>query len=114
MEKVLIVVDAPGPAEFIFPVIPFLKGYKIKIVTVKDSPTKVLENYKPVCIDRENEAIPFFRDFNPDSLWFAVSSLVSGPYIVRQFTELAYRDEKKIICFQDIWGNHRWPSNLQL
>ena len=114
MEKVLIVVDAPGPAEFIFPVIPFLKGYKIKIVTVKDSPTKVLEKYKPVRIDRENEAKLIYRDFNPGALLIAVSSLVSGPYIVRQFTELAYRDGKKIICFQDIWGNHRWPSNFPL
>ena len=114
MKKILIVVDAPGPAEFIFPVIPLLKGNKIKIVTVKESPTKVLAKYLPIRIDQESEAEPIYRRFNPDALLIAVSSLVSGPYIVRQFTELAYRDGKKIICFQDIWGNHRWPSNFQL
>src|SRR3989344_889551 len=104
MEKVLIVVDAPGPAEFIFPVIPFLKGYKIKIVTVKDSPTKVLEKYKPVRIDRENEAKLIYRDFNPGALLIAVSSLVSGPYIVRQFTELAYRDKEENHLFSRYLG----------
>lgn len=114
MKKLLIVVDAPGPAEFIGPVIPLLKYYELKIVTVKESPTKVLAKYNPTRIDKESEAEPIYRKFDPDALLIAVSSLVTGPYVSRQFTELAHRDGKKIICFQDLWGNHRWPANFEM
>jgi len=114
MKKILIVVDAPGPAEFIAPVIPLLKSYKLEIATIKESPTAVLSEYKPIRIDEESKAESVYRSFDPDVLLIAVSSLVTGPYIIRYFTELAHRDGKKIICFQDLWGNHRWPSNFQM
>lgn len=114
MKKILIVVDAPGPAEFIAPVIPKLKSYSLKLVTVGESPTKVLAKYKPIRCDSESKAELIFKKFNPDVLLVAMSSLVTGPYVNPKFTELAHRDRKKIICFQDLWGNHRWPVNSKV
>jgi hypothetical protein len=116
MLKILIVVDAPGPAEFIAPVIPELrsKNYQLKIVTVGNSPTKILSKYKPIRIDKESEVEPIYNKINPDILLVAMSSLVTGPFVNPKFTELAYRDGKKIICFQDLWGNHRWPVNFKV
>ncbi|GEM_PF-1508389 len=115
MKKLLIVVDAPGPAEFIAPVIPLLaKKYKIRVVTVKDSPTKILAKYKPVRCDSESEAEPIYKKFKPDALLAAISSLTLGPYVNNEFTKLARADGKKIICFQDYWANHRWPMNFKM
>lgn len=114
MQKILIVVDAPGPAEFVAPVIPELKAYNLKLVTVGKSPTKILSKYKPIRIDKESEAESVYERINPDVLLVAMSSLVTGPYVNPKFTELAYRDGKKIICFQDLWGNHRWPVNFKV
>lgn len=120
-KKILIVVDAPGPAEFILPVIPLLNarsdmghGYELKIVTVKDSPTRILKKYKPIQCDTEAEAEKIYEKFQPDFLIIAMSSLVLGPYINLQFTKLAHEDKKPIISFQDFWANHRWPMNQKI
>lgn len=114
MKKILIVVDAPGPAEFIAPVIPRLKTYNWKLVTVGPSPTKILAQYKPIRIDKENEAEPIYKKFDPDVLLAAMSSLVLGPYAINEFVGLAHADSKKIICFQDYWANHRNPMNFKM
>ncbi len=115
MKKLLIVVDAPGTAEFIAPVIPLIKGSaKIQLVTVKESPTKILERFKPIRCDQESGAAAIYKKFSPDILLVAISSLVTGPYVNNKFTELAHSAGAKIICFQDIWANHRWPVNFKM
>lgn len=116
MRKLLIVVDAPGPAGFIAPVINELrsKNYELKIVTVKESPTTILAKQKPIRCDKESEAESIYKKFNPDFLLVAMSSLVKGPYVNNKFTEIAHANGKKIVCFQDFWANHRWPMNYKM
>ncbi|TSC89541.1 MAG: hypothetical protein G01um10143_31 [Parcubacteria group bacterium Gr01-1014_3] len=114
MSKILIVVDAPGPAEFILPVIPRLTTYNLKLITVGNSPTKILAAYKPLRIDSEAEATKIYTEINPDILLVAMSSLVLGPYVNQKITELAHADKKKIICFQDYWANHRHAMNFKM
>jgi hypothetical protein len=114
-KKIMIVVDAPGPAEFIESVIPLLqKKSELLVVTVNtaaEAAYKVLKKYKPLRCDREKDAEAIFNNFNPDILAVATSSLVLGPYSNGRFTELAHKSNKKIICFQDFWANHRWHMN---
>lgn len=114
MKKLLVVVDAPGPAEFIAPVIPKLSNYDLELITVGESPTKILAKYRPIRLDQENKATAVYKKFNPDALLVATSSLVLGPYVNNKFTKLAHSDSKKIIAFQDYWANHRWPMNLKM
>lgn len=114
-KKILLVVDAPGPAEFILPVVPLLKKKcEVSVVTVKDSPTRILGKYKPIRCDKEEDVENIYKKINPDILLVAISSLVLGPYVNNKFTELAHRDSKRIICFQDFWANHRWPMNSKM
>ncbi|MDP1719117.1 MAG: hypothetical protein Q8L24_01690, partial [bacterium] len=114
IKKILIVVDAPGPAEFIAPVIPLLKkSADIQIVAVKESPAKILARFKPMRCDKESEAEVFYKKLSPDVLLVAISSLVTGPYVTARFTKLAHTAGARIVCFQDIWANHRWPVNLK-
>ncbi len=115
MHKLLIVVDAPGPAEFIAPVIPLIKKFaKVQAITVKESPTKILAKYKPIRVDEEAQAEPAYRAFQPDALLIAMSSLTTGPYVNNKFTNLAAEESTPIICFQDFWANHRWPMNFKM
>lgn len=115
MLKILIVVDALGPAEFIDPVIPILsKSFELRIVAVKESPAKIMKQHKPVLCNSELEAESIYKKFKPDILLVATSSLVLGPFVNNKFTELAYADKKKIVCFQDYWANHRWPMNFKM
>lgn len=117
MKKILIVVDAPGPAEFIEPVIPLLKqdaGIDVSLVTVKESPSKILSKYNLLRCDHEEDAELIYKNINPDILLVATSSLALGPYVNNVFTELARADGKKIICFQDFWANHRCPVNFKM
>ena len=113
-KKILIVVDAPGPAEFILPVVPLLKKCDVKVVTVKDSPMRILKKYRPIRCDKKEDAEKIYKKFNPDILLIAISSLVLGPYVNNRFTELAHKDAKKNICFQDFCANHRWPMNFKM
>lgn len=115
MKKILVVVDAPGPAEFIAPVIPELKKRcDVLLVTVKNSPAEILKKFKPTSCDKESEAEAIDKKFNPDLLLIAMSSLVLGPHINLKFAELGKADAKKIILFQDYWANHRWPMNYKM
>ncbi len=113
MKKLLIVIDAPGPAEFILPVIPKLKTFNLQLITVGESPTKILAAYDPRRIDNETEAAGAYVEINPDTLLVAMSSLVLGPYVNQKITELAHAGKKKIICFQDYWANHRFAMNFK-
>ena len=116
MKRILIAVDAPGPAEFILPVLRELrsKNYELRIVTVKNSPTKILAKYKPIHCDSEKEAEKIYKKFRPDALIIAMSSLVLGPHVNLKFSELASKNKKTIISFQDFWANHRWPTNRKI
>ncbi len=115
MQQLLISVDAPGPAEFIAPVLPELKKkYKVLLVTVKESPAAILQKFNPTRCDSEADAEPIYREFRPDILLIAMSSLVLGPYINLEFAKLGKADGKKIILFQDFWANHRWPMNYKM
>ena len=103
-KKILIVVDAPGPAEFILPVIPLLKKkHEVSLITVLASPTEILSAHNPRRIDSESEAANLpavagvYAEINPDILLVAMSSLVLGPYVNQKITELAHADKKKII-----------------
>ncbi len=113
MKRILIVTDAPGPAEFIAPVIPFIKKYtEISVATVKESPTKILALYNPERCDNVEEADKIYKKIRPDALIIGVSSLITGPYVTNRFIDLAAKESRPIICFQDFWANHRWPSNI--
>lgn len=114
----MVVVDAPGPAEFIEPVIPLLKkAADILLVTVNTStnaPYNILRKFNPIRADHEKDARQIYELFNPDTLAVATSSLVLGPYVNNEFTRLAHEHGARIICFQDFWANHRWPMNFKM
>lgn len=110
-KKILIVADAPGPAEFIALALPFLKHQKdfdFSVVTVNNSSSQVLKEYNPRLCSDEAEAKILYQEFKPDILVVAMSSLANGPFVNVAFTKLAHEDNKKIICFQDFWANHRF------
>ena len=86
----------------------------MKIITVKDPPTKILAEHHPVRCDTKEEAETMYRKTNPDVLLAGMSSLALGPYAMAHITTLAHHDKKKIICFQDYWANHRNPQNRPL
>lgn len=117
-KKILVVVDAPGPAEFIETVIPLLKKKaEILLVTVNTStnaPYNILQKFDPMRADHEKDAVQIYGLFNPDILAVATSSLVLGPYVNNDFTKLAHEHGARIICFQDFWANHRWPMNFKM
>ncbi len=120
-KKILIAVDAPGPAAFIAPVIPLLKEERgkgkvvseLRIITVKESPTKVLKKYQPLQCDSKREAEKIYRNFNPDILLTAPSLLELGPFVIGHLNKLARQNQKRIIGFQDFWANHRWKINFK-
>ncbi len=115
MHKILIVVDAPGPADSIKPVIPLLREKaEVLLVTVKDSPYEILKEFNPTRCDGEEGADAIYHSFNPDILFVTTSSLVLGPFVVPAFTRLAHEDHKPIICFQDYWANHRNLNNFEM
>lgn len=114
MKKILIVVDAPGPAEFIAPVIPLLKkSAAIQIVAAHKSASAILKKYRPVECFKESDAANIYRKTSPDLIVVAMSSLVLGPFVNDEFIKLAKQDHKKTISFQDAWANHRWPVNAK-
>lgn len=116
-KKLLIVVDSPGAADFIAPVIPLLqKKKKLALVTVNtatEAPYKMLKKYGPLRCDLEKNAEALYKKINPDVLTIGTSSLVLGPYVNNKFIQLGSRDKKPIVVFQDYWANHRWPQNKE-
>lgn len=113
MRKLLIALDAPGPAEFIAPVIPLLKKKnKVSIITVHESAALILRKFRPFSITSREAAQKAYAEFSPDGLLVATSSLALGPFVLNDLTRLAKKENKLIICFQDYWGNHRQPQNF--
>ena len=114
----MVVVDAPGPAEFIEMAIPLLKEKCELLVVTVNTPANAaynaLKKFKPEKCDREEDAEAIYKKFNPDVLAVGTSSLLLGPYVENKFVELAHADNKKIIAFQDFWANNRWPMNYKM
>lgn len=114
-KKILIIVDAPGPAEFIKPVIPLLqKTFKVSVVAVKESPARILAEFHPIACDVETAVTGLYHELQPDILLPATSSLTLGPFVVSEFVKCAAKDKKRIICFQDYWANHRKATNREV
>ncbi|MFH1956628.1 MAG: CDP-glycerol glycerophosphotransferase family protein [Patescibacteria group bacterium] len=114
-KKILLVVDAPGPAELIHPVVPLLKKKSnLLIILVREAPAKILGKYKHLRCDTEDGVEAIYKKFNPDILAVSISSLVLGPYVANKFTKLAHKNKKSTVCFQDFWANHRWPMNFKM
>ncbi|MDP3778486.1 MAG: hypothetical protein Q8R30_00360 [bacterium] len=108
---ILCVADAPGPAEFLAPVIPLLKeDYDVHVIAVSTA-KNVLKEMDGVECNDESQADGLFRDIKPDLLVFAISSLTGGPYVNNKIVQLAHDNNIPVICLQDIWGNQRWPQN---
>ncbi len=115
MGKILIIVDAPGPADSLKPILPLLTGKAdVLLVTVKDSPYEILKAFNPTRCDGEEAADAIYHSFDPDILFLTTSSLVLGPHVIPAFTRLAHEDRKPIICLQDYWANHRNTANSQM
>lgn len=109
--RILIAVDAPGPAEFIAPVIPLLrKTYSLRIITAHDSAARILNRFRPIRRTTRREAETVFKSFRPHTLLLGMSSLPKAP-VHRALVLLAHRAGIPLISFQDYWGNHRNPEN---
>ena len=114
MAKILCIADAPGPAEFLAPVIPLLlKGNDVSIVAVGTA-MSVLEPLGAMRCDNESAVVDVFVNSKPDFLVSAISSLTHGPYVNNAFLEIARERNVPVICLQDIWGNHRMPQNKDI
>lgn len=110
-KKILCIADAPGPAEFLAPVIPLLRAHADTSIVAVGTAMDILEEYKPIRCDDEVCADKVCADINPDFLVSAISSLTHGPYVNNRFIELAHAHGIPIVCLQDYWANHRWPHN---
>jgi hypothetical protein len=111
-KKILIAVDAPGPADSVAPVVPLLqKQAEIKIVTVGPTPFARLQNFSPAPAETEEAARQIMDEFKPDLFFATTSSLVFGPFVVPALTKHAARLGTPVICLQDYWANHRHPMN---
>ena len=111
MAKILCIADAPGPAEFLAPVIPLLsKDNDVKIVAVGTA-MSVLGPLGAIRCDDESAVADVFANIKPDLLVSAISSLTHGPYVNNAFLQISRERNVPVICLQDIWGNHRMPQN---
>ena len=114
MKKILIAVDAPGPAEFIAPVLPLLHTQrKLRIVTAHDSAAHVLKRWQPIRCATRREAERAFDSFQPHTLLLGMSSLPKAP-VHRTLVAQAARHATPLTAFQDYWGNHRNPENAPI
>lgn len=114
MKKILCIADAPGPAEFLFPVVPLIRGKAEVAVLAYGRAVEVLAKVGGREVKTESEAIQVFADFNPDILVVSISSLPQGPYINNKLIAKAHENNLPVICLQDILGNHRWPHNFSV
>lgn len=115
VKKILCVADAPGPAEFLLPVLPLISGGNAVTVVAVGRATDVLTTVNPTICASEAEAEKVYNEAKPDLLVAAISSLIEiGPYVNNTLIELAAKDGAPIICLQDFWANHRWPSNKKM
>ncbi len=111
MKKVLLVADAPGPAESIAPLPALLASFEVSLLGTGKA-NNVFSSLSHSEVSTPEEAIEFYKQHKPDCLVAAISSLIlNGPFVNNALIECASADKIPIICIQDIWGNHRWPSN---
>ena len=114
MAKILCIADAPGPAEFLAPVIPFLTGdFDVRVVAV-DTAMSVLKSFDPIECNDETLVKELFKEIKPDLLVSGISSLTHGPYVNNAFVEIAYEHKVPIISLQDYWANHRALQNKKI
>ncbi len=111
MKKILCVADAPGPAEFLLPVLPLLKEKAEVVVLGYGKAFEVLQGAGALEVKTEEEGIEVYKKFNPGILVEAISSLTKGPFIINKLIERAHAESVPVVCLQDIWANHRWPHN---
>ncbi len=108
---ILCVADAPGPAEFLAPVIPLLSEDTDVHVIAVGTARSVLKEMGAIECDDESQASILFENIKPDMVVFAISSLTNGPYVNNKIVQLAHENNIPVICLQDMWGNQRWPQN---
>ena len=114
MTKILCIADAPGPAEFLAPVISLLlKDNDVSIVAVGTA-MSVLEPFGAIRCDDESAVADMLAKIKPDLVVSAISSLTHGPYVNNAFLQIARERNVPVICLQDIWGNHRMPQNKDI
>ncbi len=111
MIKILCIADAPGPAEMMLPVLSLLKNNAEVLVLAYGKAFEVLASSGAKEIKTVEEAVTEFENFKPDILVDAISSLTTGPYIQNTLIKKASDENVKVVCLQDIWGNHRWKHN---
>ncbi|MDP3770233.1 MAG: hypothetical protein U1A25_03280 [Candidatus Sungbacteria bacterium] len=110
-KKILCVADAPGPAEFLAPVIPLLCAHHDTSVVAVGTAMDILGQYQPRRCNDEGQASEIYADINPDYVVSAISSLTHGPYVNNRLIAAAYENGVPVICLQDYWANHRVPHN---
>ncbi len=114
MKKIICVADAPGPAEFLLPVVPLLlDDFNVTVVAVEKA-NNVFNNIRHLDCSNEETAEKIYQKIKPDLLVIAISSLPNGPYVNNKFMELAFSDKIPIIGLQDFWANHRHPHNRKM
>lgn len=115
VRKILCVADAPGPAEFLLPVIPLISRENTVTVIAVGRAADVLAELNPIICASVAEAEKIYSEIKPDLLVAAISSLIEiGPYVNNALITLAHQENIPIICLQDFWANHRWPSNKKM
>ena len=113
-KKILCIADAPGPVEFLAPVIPlFVRTHEVAVVGVQTAMHVLASNGAIECND-EMLVEDVYEKICPDLLISAISSLTHGPYVNNKFIEIAYRHHIPVISLQDYWGNHRAPHNRNI
>lgn len=115
VKKIICVADAPGPAEFLLPVVPLISpGNAVTAIAVGRA-VDVLVETAPIICASEAEAEKVYEEMRPDLLVAAISSLIEiGPFVNNALIELAAKDGVPVICLQDFWANHRHPSNKKM
>lgn len=112
MKRIICIADAPGPAEFLLPVAPLLGEFDTTIVAVEKA-NNVFEGISHLDCPNEETAEQIYKKIKPGLLVAAISSLEDSR-VNNKFIELAYAGGIPIVCLQDFWANHRWPSNKKM
>lgn len=111
---IMCIADAPGPAEFLAPVIELLTKDAHVIIIAVGTAMNILKPLGAIACDDEMQAGNIFAQIKPDMLVSAISSLTNGPYVNNRFIKLAHENKIPIISLQDIWGNHRMAQNKEI
>lgn len=110
-KKICCIADAPGPAEFLAPVIPLLaQDHDVSVIGIGTA-IPLLKSQGVIACDDESAVKDCYEKIAPDMLISAISSLTHGPYINNLFIEKAHQERIPIILLQDCWGNHRCNQN---